>query len=269
MNLEKKRQKVRTQVSKNWNLCVGSYAFVAEQKLIHSSIFILDYLLVWCFHLKVKIFGRKKSGINIQQKLWITRKIELDVKNFWRWRYVCVSECFHHFSYSIFKMYRDSARAAAAALPSSDVVCVRFSRVQTQATAMVARQIRFDVCVRRVEHRQRRRYYAENRDGHFSFRAVFFFVRSVVFTSNFAAFLLFRFPESIFSLWFTANFMRFDLIIIHYSYSLRAIRHETTHTRHTTHLHWDFRSRSLVGRHKFIDSIIRTECLLGVNFFVH
>lgn len=158
-----------------WASCIQCWTKTNTFFHIHFGLFVGVV-----FSSESENFVRNKKKIRNQHsaKLWITRKIELDVKIFWRWRYVCVSECFHHFSYSISKTYRDSARAAAAALPPSDAVCVRFSCVHTRATAMVARQTRVDVCVRRVEHRQRRRYYAENRDGHFSFRAVFFFVVS-------------------------------------------------------------------------------------------
>lgn len=70
-------EKVRTRSEQKLNFVCGLHAFSAEQKLIHSSIFILDYLLVWCSHLKVKILSetKKKSGINIQQNYGLPEKL--------------------------------------------------------------------------------------------------------------------------------------------------------------------------------------------------
>lgn len=105
--------------------------------------------------------------------------------------------------------------------------------------------------------------HAENRDGHFSFRAVFFFFSFVPFTFSafcfpFAQKYLVRYdlPQNVFDTQFDYYFSYIIYLFYYYPFVrvyLPFVPSDTTHS-----------NEILAG--KFIDLIIRNECLLGVNF---
>lgn len=89
------------------------------------------------------------------------------------------------------------------------------------------------------------------------------------FHVEFLCFSTVSFPRMYFFVVIYCKFyaFRFD----YYPLFLFTACHSTRNDTHTAHDTFALGSsvRSLVGKHKFIDSIIRTECLLGANFFVH
>lgn len=152
-------------------------------------------------------------------------------------------------------------RFSASSSSTVNDVCVRFSRVRTrtQATAMVARPICADVCVcaRRVE--PRRRYYAENRDGHFPFCAVFSFFS--FFVVRFSAFCLFDPARNSFAVYVIYCKNLFDAIRLLLSISL--IHSEFGASVSMSHFDSTHSPNFWAG--KFI-YWFEPKCLLGANF---
>lgn len=136
--------------------------------------------------------------------------------------------------------------ASSSSRSTANDVCVEFSRVRTQATAMVARPIRADVCVRAVSNDNEN---AMQKIGTGIFPFVpFFFFRS--FHVQIPCSLLFVSPKNSFALCdllqkcFWCNL----IIIIHYSYSLRtpAVRVSRLWASHSTHAHHFWQANLLI-----------------------